>query len=249
MLSIIIITKNEESNIRRCLESVQWADEIILVDSGSTDNTLAIAKEFTNKIFTEADWQGYGIQKQRALSHATKDWVLNLDADECVDESLKQALVNVMQSNKADAFRIPIRMCFYNKPMRYSSSPTRHIRLFKREGATYSSDVVHEKIVLPATTKIGQLKEPILHHCYKDISHLLTKINRYSSYSAKIRLDKNKSSNLVKAMIGSSWMFFRCYFIKRGFLDGKEGFLLAVFTAQGTFYKGIKQIYRDVLLP
>jgi glycosyltransferase involved in cell wall biosynthesis len=245
MLSIAIITKNEETNIRRCLESVQWADEIVVVDSGSTDNTVAIAKEFTDKVFIAEDWQGYGVQKQRVLDHTTGDWVLNLDADEVVDDVLKEAITQAINSNTADAFCIPVRMCFYGKPMRYSSSPKRHIRLFKREGASYSTDIVHEKILLPKHTRISKLRIPIMHHCYQDISHLLSKINRYYSYSAKIRIHEKKQISLLKTMLGTSWMFFRCYFIQRGFLDGRAGFLLALFNAQGTFYRGIKQLYQD----
>ena len=250
MLSVVIIAKNEGINIRRCLESVQWADEIIVLDSGSCDNTLAIAKEFTDKIFTTAPtaWQGYGIQKQRALAYAPGDWVLNLDADESVDLQLKQAMIRAMKATDIDAYRIPIRMYFYGKPLRYSSSPKRHIRLFRREGACYSSDIVHEKIMLPKNARVGKLSEAIMHHSFQDVSHFLYKMNRYSSYSAKIRIQKNKRIGLVQTMLGVSWMFFRCYFVQRGFLDGKEGLLFALFSAQGTFYRGVKQIYPDKAL-
>ena len=247
MLSVVIIAKNEEMNIRRCLESVQWADEIILLDSGSCDNTVAIAKEFTDNIFTtdSTDWQGYGVQKQRALEHASGDWVLNIDADESIDTNLKHAVLHAIESNDADAYRIPVLMFFYGKPLRYSSSPKRHIRLFKREGAVYSSDIVHEKIILPKYTKVGKLHDPILHHSFHDVSHLLYKMNRYSSYSAKISINEKKRASVLRTMLGASWMFFRCYFVQRGFLDGTKGFLFALFNAQGSFYRGIKQIYRD----
>ncbi|WP_028389069.1 glycosyltransferase family 2 protein [Legionella fairfieldensis] len=244
MLSVIIIAKNEEANIRHCLESVRWADEIIVLDSGSTDHTVAIAKEYTEKVYC-TDWQGYGVQKQRALSHATGTWVLNLDADETVSTLLKEAIQTVMVSNEADAYRIPIRMNFYGKPLRFSSSPKRHVRLFKREGARYSNDIVHEKIILPSTACIKKLKKAIMHNSFQDISHALYKINRYSSYSAKIKIETHKKANFAKTLLGTGWMFFRCYFLQRGFLDGKAGFLFAVFNAQGTFYRGIKQIYRD----
>jgi len=244
MLSVIIIAKNEQLNIRHCLESVAWADELIVLDSGSTDDTVAIAREFTDKVFS-TDWQGYGIQKQRALDHATGDWVLNLDADESVDERLKEQIMLAMASNDNDACRIPIQMYFCGKPLRFSSSPSRHVRLFKREGARYSADIVHEKIVLPENTRIGQLLAPIEHHSFQDVSHALYKINRYSSYSAKIRLKKNNPASMSKTLASSSWMFLRCYFLQRGFLDGKEGFLFALLNAQGSFYRGIKQLYPD----
>lgn len=246
MLSVIIITKNEEPNIRRCLESVSFADEIIVLDSGSRDNTVAIAREFTEKVYVNEAWQGYGIQKQRALDFVSGDWVLNLDADESVSESLQDAIENAMESDEADAFRIPICMNFYDKPVPYSSSPQRHIRLFKRLGAHYSDDIVHEKIILPDEFRIEKITSPIMHHSFQDISHALYKINRYSSYSARIRLKKNKRPVFSSIIISTCWMFFRCLVLQRGFMDGKAGFILAVFKAQGTFYRGIKQLYPDI---
>ncbi|KTD18912.1 glycosyltransferase family 2 protein [Legionella jordanis] len=245
MLSVIIIAKNEEANIRRCLDSVKWADEIIVLDSGSSDMTVAIAKEYTDKVYC-TDWQGYGVQKQRALNYARGDWVLNLDADESVCQSLQAAIVQAIQSDEADAYRIPICMNFYGKPLRFSSSPKRHVRLFKRSGARYSDDIVHEKIVLPAHARIKQFRIAIQHHSFRDVSHALYKLNKYSSYSAKIRIEQQKKNNFLKILGSSSWMFFRCYFLQRGFLDGKAGFLFAVINAQGAFYRGIKQHYHDM---
>ncbi|KTD06503.1 lipopolysaccharide biosynthesis glycosyltransferase [Legionella gratiana] len=243
-LSVIIITKNEEQNIRRCLESVRFADEIIVLDSGSTDNTVVIAKEYTEHVYS-TDWPGYGAQKQRALSKAQSDWVLNLDADESVSQELQQEMLEAMASDSADAFRVAIQMYFYNQPLKYSSSPKRHARLFKRANAHFSNDIVHEKIVLPAEARIGKIKNPIMHHSFKDVSHVLYKLNKYSSYSAKTYISKQRKPSFSKTLAGSIWMFFRCYVVQRGFLDGKRGFLFAVFNAQGTFYRGIKQIYRD----
>ncbi|KTD47674.1 lipopolysaccharide biosynthesis glycosyltransferase [Legionella quateirensis] len=245
MLTVIIITKNEESNIRRCLESVRFADEIIVVDSGSTDNTVAIAREYTEMVFQTDDWQGYGIQKQRALAKATGDWVLNLDADESVSNELKEEMMKVITSDSADAFRIPIQMFFYNQLLKYSASPKRHIRLFKRANANYSNDIVHEKVVVSSSARIGKLKNAIQHHSYRDVSHLLYKLNKYSSYSAKIRIESNKKTRFIWVLMNTGWMFGRCFILQRGFLDGKLGFLFAVFSAQGTFYRGIKQIYKD----
>ena len=244
MLSVIIITKNEEINIRRCLDSVKWADEIIVVDSGSRDKTVAIALEYTDKVY-ENNWQGFGIQKQRALSHATGDWVLNLDADEAIDDALKNEIIKVMSKDTPTAYRIPIRMYFYGKPMRYSASPKRHVRLFKREGARYSDDIVHEKILLPGGSSVGEIKIPIMHFSYRDITHALYKINLYSSLSAKIRIKENKLAGLIKTFIGTAWMFFRCFILQRGFMDGQDGLVLAILNAQGTLNRGLKQLYPD----
>lgn len=244
MLSVTIIAKNEEANISRCLESVRFADEIIVLDSGSTDKTVELAKRYTEKVFL-TDWQGYGIQKQRALEKATGEWVLNLDADETISLELQEEIKKSITSNAADAYRLPIQMLFYNQPLKYSASPTRHVRLFKREHAAFSADIVHEKIILPPQTRIGKLKKAIQHHSFQDVSHVLYKLNKYSSYSAKIRISANKKPSFIRVLLSTGWMFGRCYFLQRGFLDGKLGFLFALFNAQGTFYRGIKQIYID----
>ena len=244
MLSVIVIAKNEELNIRRCLASVSFADEIIVLDSGSTDETVAIAREFTPLVFS-TDWQGYGVQKQRALDKASSEWVLNLDADESVTPALKDDLLRVMRHDEYDAYRIPIRLCFYGRVLKYTSSPSRHARLFKREQAHFSTNIVHEKIILPLDSRIGRLKSPMIHHSLLDISHALEKMNRYSSYSAKRKIQRHQSSNLGKACFGSLWMFFRCYVLQGGLWDGRAGFVLACLNAHGSFYRAIKQIYPD----
>lgn len=246
MLSVIIITKNEAANIKRCLESVAFADQIIVLDSGSTDDTPEIASNYTENVYITPDWQGYGIQKQRALAMATGDWVLNLDADESVNNVLKDEIIKAIASNQADAYRMPICMNFYGKAMRHSSSPKRHVRLFKREGARFSDDIVHEKILLPESARIGKLSEPIMHHSYQDVSHALAKMNRYSSYTARTRLAKRSGTpSFMQAIMSAGWMFFRCYILQRGFLEGREGYLLAVFNAEGAFYRAVKQIFPD----
>lgn len=244
MLSVIIITKNEQANIRRCLQSVRFADEIIVLDSGSTDDTVEIAKEYTDKVYS-TNWEGYGVQKQRALLQATSDWVLNLDADESVSKELQQELLDAMASDAADAYRVPIRMVFYNQVLKYSASPKRHIRLFKRANAYYSNDIIHEKVIVSPQSVIGKIKNPIMHHSYTDLSHVLYKLNKYSSYSAKIRIESRKKAGFIRTIISAGWMFGRCFILQRGFLDGRLGFMFALFNAQGAFYRGMKQIYRD----
>ena len=244
-LSVIIITKNEADNIARCLESVRFADEIVVLDSGSTDTTLEIAKRYTKHVYQSTDWQGYGIQKQRALAHAGGDWVLNLDADEHVTPELRTHILNAITSSTVDAYRIPIRMVFYDQPLRFCSSPKRHIRLFKRSMAQYSPDVVHEKIILPAHAVIERIKSPILHRSFRDVSHALTKLNRYSSYSAQVSMNQHTKPSLSKTLSSTIWMFFRCYVLQGGFLHGKPGLFFALYNAQGSWYRGIKQLFPD----
>jgi glycosyltransferase involved in cell wall biosynthesis len=244
MLSIIIIAKNEEANIEQCLQSVHFADEIIVLDSGSTDTTVEIAKRYTNHVFL-TDWPGYGLQKQRALEKSTGDWVLNIDADETVSRELQEEIKLAMRDNKADAYRVPIQMVFDNQPLKYSASPKRHARLFKRVNAHFSSDIVHEKIMLPPNARMGTMNNPIRHHSFQDLSHVLYKLNKYSSYSAKIRSQEHKKPGFARVLLATGWMFGRCYILQRGFLDGRLGFLFAIISAQGTFYRGMKQIYQD----
>lgn len=230
MLSVIIIVRNEEHNLKRCLESIKWADEIIVLDSGSIDNSIAIAHAYTEKVYS-TDWQGYGIQKQRALDYATQPWVLNLDADEAVDENLQAAIKKAIQSESMDAYRIPIHLNFYGKQLRFSWSPKRHIRLFKRLGARYSDRIVHEGVILHPKAKIGYIKYPIQHYSFRDVSHALYKMNHYTSYTASIRKQKNYTPSLMKIIFGTWWMFVRCYFLQGGILEGRAGFLLAVLNA------------------
>lgn len=245
MLSVIIIAKNEEANIARCLESVRFANEIIVLDSGSTDKTMVIAKQHTDQVFL-TDWHGYGMQKQRALAKASGDWVLNLDADESVTPELQEEIKKAMNSSEFDAYRLPIKMVFYGKVLRYSSSPKRHVRLFKRAMSSFNpEEIIHEKVILADGTRIGKIKAPIMHHSYQDVSHVLYKINKYSSYSAKSRLAAKPAASFIRTICSTLWMFARCYLLQFGFLDGREGFLFAIFNAQGTFYRGVKQLYLD----
>lgn len=243
MLSVIIIVKNEALNLARCLESVKWATEIIVLDSGSTDNTVEIAKLYTDKVFV-TDWPGYGIQKQRALNHATQNWVLNLDADETVSVAVKKDIEKAMLEDKATAYQIPIWLHFYGRTLKYSMSPKNHIRLFKREGVRYTENIVHESIVLPENVRIGRLKSGILHHSYQDLTHAIQKMNQYSSLTAEIRKHQQTPS-ILKTVLSSFWMFFRCYFIQGGILEGSHGLVLAYYSAHNSFYRNIKLLYPD----
>lgn len=244
MLTVIIIARNEAANLRLCLNSVTWADEIIVLDSGSTDDTVAIAKAFTDQVYC-TDWPGYGPQKQRALDYASQKWVLNLDADEIVTEALRLEIAAVIAQDQADAYQIPIYLNFYGRSLYHSWSPKHHVRLFKRLGARYTDQVVHESIILPAQARIRQLNEGIQHHSIQDLSHALDKLNLYSSHTAAMRKQQRKTPSLLKVVGSACWMFFRCYLIQGGFLEGKDGFVLAILSAEGSFYRGIKMIYPD----
>ncbi len=237
-LSVIIITKNEAFNIRACLESVSWADEIIVVDSGSTDDTVAICREFTTHVYIH-DWPGFGPQKNRALNYAGKDWVLSLDADERVTPELRIEIQSAMREASYDAYEIPRLSSFCGRYIHHSGwRPDYVTRLFKRPAGRFSDDLVHERVVVSAST--GKLKQSILHESFRDAEELLDKINRYSTASAIMLHKKNRTASLKKAVAHALWAFLRSYLLRAGFLDGREGFMLAVSTAEGTYYRYVK---------
>jgi len=239
-LSVIIITKNEADNIRACLESVNWADEIIVVDSGSSDDTVNICKELGAQVHTTAAWPGFGIQKNRALSHATCEWVLSLDADERVTPGLRSEIESALNDPHGhDAFRVPRLSSFCGRYMRHSGwYPDYVTRLFQRGAARFSDDLVHESLIVNGS--VGRLRQPLLHETFHDLEELLAKINQYSTAGARMLNEKNKTATLKKAVAHAVWAFFRTYIIRAGFLDGREGFMLAVSTAESTYYRYAK---------
>jgi glycosyltransferase involved in cell wall biosynthesis len=237
--SVIIITRNEAASIARCLESVSWADEVVVLDSGSTDDTVDICKRFTEHVH-QTDWPGFGPQKNRALQHATGDWVLSLDADEWVTPQLQEEIVKVIASPGNHAgFRTPRRSSFCGREMRHSGWwPDYVIRLFRRGSARFSDDIVHERVIVDGS--IGTLVNPICHETFEDLADLLDKMNSYSTLSARRMHEDGKRASLTVAVLKSLWAFFRTYVLRRGFLDGHEGFMLAVSTAEGTYYRYAK---------
>jgi len=241
-LSVIIITKNEAHDIRACLESVIWADEIIVLDSGSTDNTLAIAREFTANVHSATDWQGFGVQKNRALSYATGDWVLSLDADERVSPDLRVEIEQALRSENRFVFTMPRLSSYCGRFIRHSGWwPDRVARLFKRGYAGFSQDLVHERLVF--SEKPGLLKSPLLHITYQDLNEVIAKINHYSSLGAQNAYDKGKRGSLCRAITHGLWAFLRTYLLRAGFLDGAEGLMLAISNAEVTYYRYLKLYY------
>lgn len=240
-LSVIIITKNEAHDIRDCLTSVAWADEIIVLDSGSTDDTLNIAREFTSNVYTSPDWQGFGMQKNRALAYATKDWVLSLDADERVDAALQSEIQQVLKSPELDVYFMPRLSSFCGRFIYHSGwRPDYVARLFKRGSAAFSNHLVHESLMF--TVPAGYLTKTLLHLSYKNLDEVLDKMQRYSMLGAAELQSKNKRSSLLGAIGHGFWAFIRTYIIRLGFLDGAQGFMLAVNNAETTYYKYL-QLY------
>lgn len=241
-ISVVIIAKNEEHDIRDCLESVAWADEVIVLDSGSTDSTLKIAKEYTNKVYSSVDWQGFGIQKNRVLTYASSDWILSLDADERVSDALRQEIQNAIQSKNIFIFKMPRLSSYCGRFINHSGWwPDYVIRLFKRGKATFSNDLVHERLLFEGNA--NKLTEPLIHITYKDLNEVIVKINHYSDLGAKNSYQKGKRGSLTSAITHGVWAFIRTYIFRAGFLDGAEGFMLAVSNAETTYYRYLKLFY------
>ncbi len=237
-LSVIIITKNEEDRIKTCLESVKdIADEIIIVDSGSTDRTLEIAEKYTGKI-TRTDWPGYGIQKQRALDKAQHEWVLSIDADEALSRELREEINTTLNKNPVESvFRLPWAVIIFGKRLYFGNSSRSIRRLFRREGAKFTSAMVHEKIQVPDAV-VGRLKGKLYHYSVRDFEHYLYKNRTYAWLGAQKRFKDNKhGGGLFGALFRALWVFFVSYVVKGGFLDGGVGFLVSAMYSQGAFNK------------
>ncbi|HLP97580.1 MAG TPA: glycosyltransferase family 2 protein [Sideroxyarcus sp.] len=238
-LSVILITKNEAANIRACLESVAWADEIIVVDSGSSDDTVAICKELGAQVHVH-DWPGFGVQKNRALGYATKDWVLSLDADERVTPELRGDIERILSDTQAaNAYLVPRLSNYCGRFMRHSGwYPDLLPRLFTRGKARFSDDLVHERLIVEGAT--GELRGLLLHYAFDDLEEVLHKVNQYSTAGAAMMQKRGRQASLTGAVVRGLWSFFRTYILRGGILDGREGFMLAVSNAEGTYYRYLK---------
>jgi len=245
VLSVIIICKNEKNHIRDCLESVSWADEIIVLDSGSTDNTVTICQEYTDKVKI-TDWPGFGMQKQRALELATQPWVLSLDADERVTEESKLEILDILDNPESvEGYHLPRSSNFCGSFMRYSGwYPDYVLRLFRRDCARFTEDPVHERVICSGNT--AHLKSPLLHYTYDSLDEAVEKANLYSSLGAEKLYNEGKKCSISKAVLKGVWAFLRTYLLRQGFRDGKHGFLLAVVNAEATYNKYAKLALKTI---
>ena len=240
-LSVILITRNEEANLDDCLASLDGiAHQIVVVDTNSSDRTLEIAKKYGATISQPLDWPGFGPQKNRALDLATGEWVLSIDADERLTPALKsEILTAIHHSAHVDCFAIPRLSWYCGRFIRHSGwSPDYVDRLFKRGTARFSDDLVHERLI--PNGQVAKLENPLLHYSFMNYSQVLQKLDRYSTASAEQAFAKGKTSSPLKAVLHGVWAFIRTYIIRAGFLDGAQGFALAVSNGQGTYYRYIK---------
>ena len=240
-LSAIVITRNEAHNLHDCLQSMRGlVDEIIVVDSQSTDATVAIAQQHGAKVAQPADWPGFGLQKNRALNLATCDWVLSIDADERVTPELAAEIKQVLQAEASDvAYKLPRLSSYCGKFIHHAGwQPDYVLRLFKRGTARFSDDLVHERVV--SEQKVDALQNHLLHYSYLNFSQVLSKVDAYSSASAKQAYARGKRSSVAGALGHGAWAFFRTYVIRRGFLDGGHGLALSISNAETSYYKYLK---------
>ncbi|KJY84132.1 glycosyltransferase [Vibrio galatheae] len=237
-IAAVIITKNEQDSLRDCLESLRWVDEIIIVDSGSTDNTEAIAREYTEHFYVNAEWPGFGKQKQLAQSYATSDWILAVDADERIDETLRENILTMLESPPENTvYNLNELTWVFGRFLKHSGWYYRHVRLYPNKLTKYNDNLVHESVIIPEGCKVAELDGDILHYSYQNLNHYLVKSAGYAKAWADQRQARGKKASLSQGIIHALGCFLKMYLLKRGFLDGKQGFLIAVLSAHSTFVK------------
>jgi glycosyltransferase involved in cell wall biosynthesis len=239
-LSACIITYNEEDNIRRCLSSLSFASEIILLDSGSSDSTISIAKTFPRIQIHERAFQNYVDQKNYCMSLASQDWILFLDADEEVSPNLRQEIESLESEwENCSGFLIPRLTWYLGKWIRYGGwYPNYQTKLFKKSKGKFEGLLVHERVQLEGVIK--KLKSPIYHYSYRNISDHLKFIDKYSSLAAQEKWNQGKNSGLIWAIGKSFYKFLYMFILKLGFLDGKQGTIIAILGSYYNFLKYIK---------
>ena len=236
-LSVILITFNEAANIEACLNSVSFADEVVVVDSGSTDGTQDIARGMGAVVHVTTDWPGFGSQKNRALGLAQHSWVLSLDADERVPPELSEQIQQIVLTDVGTAYEIPRLTQFCGQWIRHSGwTPDYVVRLFKRGSAHFSDDLVHERVVLENTTP-SRLTYSLLHYSYPTPSHYWRKLEQYSQAWAQQRFASGQKTSMLRAGLAGFAAFVRSYLFQLGFLDGAMGFAVCSMQAQAAFGK------------
>ncbi|MGA7161510.1 MAG: glycosyltransferase family 2 protein [Bacteroidota bacterium] len=238
-LSVIVITRNEERNIVACLDSVKWAEEIVVVDAESTDATAAMARQFTQKVFVEP-WKNFSEAKEFAVTKSRHEWILWIDADERVTPELAteiQSLLNSMPSKAA--YSIARRAFFLGRWMKHSGwYPGRVARLFRKGSASFSSVAVHEGLNVQGP--VGELRNDLLHFTDPNLYHYMGKFNRYTTLASKDSFESGRRFRPVDLFVRPPWLFFKMYIVRLGFLDGVPGLLLAFLSSAYVFTKYAK---------
>ncbi len=239
-LSAVVITKDEEECVRACLESVAWADEVIVVDAESTDKTAQIAREFTDRVYVRP-WPGFAAQKNFGLEQATGDWTLSVDADEEVSRELREEIEAVLAASGAvcAGYRIPRRNLFWGRWLRHGGLyPDWQLRLFRRGRGRFVDRAVHESVEVEG--EVGRLRAALVHRSYRDVADFLARADRYSTLAAEEWLGSGRPAHLSDLLLRPAGRFLSMYVVRAGFLDGWRGFLLAALYAYYVFIRSAK---------
>ena len=239
-LSVVIIVLNEEKNLPRTLDAISWADEILVVDSGSTDDSELICSRYPNCRVIKQAFLGYGPQKRFAVEQASHDWILSIDADEVPDREMQESIKGLMQEGPDDraGYYLSRRLVFMGREFRYGKeSGSRILRLFDRRKANYTTAAVHEKVEVAGPT--GELPGTLVHYSYRDLADYFRRFNEYTSLMAKQMYDEGVTGSKIGIVLRPPWVFFQYYVLRRNFLNGFEGFAYALLTAH---YKTVKYL-------
>lgn len=238
-LSAVVITYNEGRNIKRCLDSVKWTDEIIVVDSFSTDKTKVIARNYKTKIFN-LKFLGYSKTKNFGIRKAKNEWILSIDADEVVSDSLKKEILHKIRRTNLNGFYVPRKVFFLNKWINHCGwYPDYQLRLFRKKSGRFDEEkLVHENVNVAG--KVGYLKNDLLHFSYRDLNQYFAQFNKYTTLAALNMAKDNKSFSLFKLFFNPTFTFFKMYVMKSGFLDGFAGFTICFMSSFYNFVKYIK---------
>jgi len=236
--SAVIITLNAAAQLEACLQSIAFADEVLLVDSGSTDATLALARQYGTRVLQQA-WLGYGAQKQFAVGQASHDWVLCLDADERVSDPLRAAIETALIAPQANGFEMPRCNRFMGRWLRHGEGyPDWSLRLFRRSHGRWSDDPVHEKVLLDGAP--GRLQGDLLHESAEDLALYLHKQNRYTTLQAEALYRRGKRVSVAQMVLSPLLRFVKFYVLRLGFLDGVAGLVHIVIGCHNSFIKYVK---------
>jgi len=240
-ISVYIIAFNEAEKISDCINSVLWADEIIVADSHSTDGTTEIAKKLGAKV-VHIPFKGFGDIRNQAISHCTGDWILSIDADERCTTEARDEILSLIENAPLDIYRIPRKNFFMGQWIKYSGwyPNFRQPQLFRKNMISYTMETVHEGYISHSDKKIGIIKSAIWQIPFKNMEEVIHKTNRYSTLGVQKLQDKGITGSIFKAVIHGFWSFTKHYFLKLGFLDGGAGFVIAFGNFEGTFYRYMK---------
>jgi glycosyltransferase involved in cell wall biosynthesis len=238
-VSVVVVTLNEEERLRPCLESVAWADEIVVVDAESGDKTVQLAREFTDRVVVRP-WPGYAAQKNFGLEQATGDWILSLDADEEVPRELREEVLAALEAGGPHAgYQIPRRNIVWGRWIRHGGLyPDWQLRLFRRGQGRFVTRAVHESVDVAGT--VGRLRNPLLHRSYRDVADFLARADRYSTLAAEEWVRSGRPARATDLVLRPAGRFLSMYLARGGFLDGWRGFLLAVLYAYYVFIRSAK---------